>query len=176
MSKEEPVFPTISSPGASAKDPTPTRLHTVRILLSDSESHPMDDINKKGLGDVVLAAVPLQRIRAASQAQDDHSNTEDALQVEIAVYEAGIPRVWKIYGRVKFDPLSSDDPILLQQPANDLNLKKHLCNQYLRGEYEREYKRWDNHAKNLGLEIDSEFERWFEERLDDIGYRLQISG
>jgi hypothetical protein len=46
----------------------------------------------------------------------------------------------------------------------------------LRGEYEREYKTWENHAKNLGLEIDSEFERWFEERLDDIGDRLQISG
>lgn len=69
----------------------------------------MNDIRERALGDVVLAAVPLQ---------DYRTQTERAILVDLAVLEIGIERVRQAYGPVNFIPLSNDDPIILaQQPA-----------------------------------------------------------
>jgi hypothetical protein len=122
----------------------------------------MEDIAKNGLHDVVLAAVPLPRLRSESQAQDDHGNTNEAIQVDIAVCEAGMSRVREIYGTTSFVPLSSDDPVVSQQKAKDPTLKRLLCYQELHAAYLREYARLD-HARALEPVLE-----WFENCLDHM--------
>ncbi|KAF4764483.1 hypothetical protein HAV15_000111 [Penicillium sp. str.  len=50
----------------------------------------------------------------------------DAFLVDLAVLETGISRVLGKYGILRFVPLSSDDPIILQQPGEDIDSKKAL--------------------------------------------------
>ncbi|CAG8076626.1 unnamed protein product [Penicillium nalgiovense] len=75
----------------------------------------MKDIKRNGLDDVVIDAVPLQELGAQHQAQDDKGNTKNAFLVGLAALESGILRVRRKYRIVKFIPLSSDDPIVLQR-------------------------------------------------------------
>jgi hypothetical protein len=79
-------------------------------------------------------------------------------------------------GLQKFVPLSSDDPIILQQPAEDLDSKKALCYQQLHSKYLQEYAKRCNFAKVLGYEIHNVFKDWYEERLEDICNRLKKLG
>ncbi|OQE10066.1 hypothetical protein PENFLA_c096G07353 [Penicillium flavigenum] len=175
VSKEQPAFPAAPRPGVSAKVSAPIRLHTVRILLPDG-THPMEDIKGNGLGDVVLDAVPLQGLGAQHQAQDDHGNTKNELQVDLAVDESGILRVLMRYGVVKFIPLSSDDPIVLQQSATDPGLKKALCYQRLHSKYLQEYEKRHDLAEVLGYEIHNSLKDWYDNCLRDISRRLKQLG
>jgi hypothetical protein len=136
----------------------------------------MEDFKIKGLDDVVVDAVPLQELGAQRQAQNDQGNTKGAFQVDLAVLEAGTSRVWGKFGITKFVPLSSDDPIVLQQPAEDFDSKKALCYQHLHSKYLQEYAKRCNLAKVLGFEIHNVLKQWYEERLEDICNRLKTLG
>ncbi|CAG8148106.1 unnamed protein product [Penicillium nalgiovense] len=110
---------------------------------------------------------------------DDHGITgitEEASLVGLAVLETGISRVLGKYGITRFFPLSSDDPIILQQPAEDLGSKKALCYQQLHSKYRQEYAKRCNLAKVLGYEIHDVLKDWYEERLADICNRLTKLG
>ncbi|KAJ5971724.1 uncharacterized protein N7479_001642 [Penicillium vulpinum] len=144
MSKEQP---TSSVSGVPVEDPAPVS------LLVDCEfgSIPMDSNlwkKRKGLHDVVVDAVPLQELGT-----EDYGNTKDAFLVDLAVLEAGVTQVWGKYGIIKFIPLSSDDPIVLQQSAKDLDLKKALCYQHLRSKYVYKGNRTKELAAVLGYEM-----------------------
>ncbi|EKV11758.1 hypothetical protein PDIG_35420 [Penicillium digitatum PHI26] len=99
----------------------------------------MEDIKRKGLEDVVFDVIALQEIGGQYQACSDHGTTKESFPVDLAVLEAGITRVVGKYGILKFAPLRSDDPIILQQPAEDLESKKALCYQRLHSKYSHEY-------------------------------------
>lgn len=133
----------------------------------------MEDIKRKGLNDVVLDAIALQDLGAQHQA---HGITKEAFLVDLAVLEAGISRVLGKYGITKFVPLSSDDPIILQQTAEDLDSKKALCYQHLHFKYLQEYAKRCNLAEVLGYEIHDILKDWYEERLKDICNRLKKLG
>ncbi|KAJ5055231.1 hypothetical protein NUH16_010793 [Penicillium rubens] len=120
----------------------------------------MKDIKRNGLDDVVLDAIPLQGLGAQHQAQDDHGNTKNEFQVDLAVDESGILRVLMKYGVVKFIPLSSDDPIVLQQPTTDPDLKKALCYQHLHSKYLQEYGKKRDLAEVLGYEMHKYLKNW----------------
>ncbi|CAG7980666.1 unnamed protein product [Penicillium salamii] len=133
----------------------------------------MEDIKRNGLNDVVFDAIAHPEFGAQHQA---HDITKEAFLVDFAVLEAGISRVWGKYGITKFVPLSSDDPIILQQPAEDLDSKKALCYQHLHSKYLQEYAKRCNCAKVLGVEIHNVLKQWYEERLEDICNRLKKLG
>ncbi|KAI2719949.1 hypothetical protein CBS147318_3255 [Penicillium roqueforti] len=136
----------------------------------------MEDIKIKGLNDVVFGAVALQGLGAHHQAQDDHGITKELSLVDLAVLEIGISRVFGEYGNTKFVPLSSDDPIVLQQPAEDLDSKRALCYQHIHSKYLQEYAKKCNLAKVPGYEIHNILKDWYEERLEDICNRLRKLG
>ncbi|KOS37572.1 hypothetical protein ACN38_g11632 [Penicillium nordicum] len=176
MPKEQSTISAGSGSGVSAKHSASIRLHTVRIWFSPNGLQLKEDIKRKGLDDVVVDAVPLQKLGAKRQAQNGHDNTKGAFQVDLAVLEAGISRVWGKYGIMRFVPLSSDDPIVLQQPAEDFDSKKALCYQHLDSKYLQEYAKRSNLAKVLGLEMHNVLKQWYEERLEDICNRLKKLG
>lgn len=134
----------------------------------------MEDIKRKGLDDVVFDAIPLQELSA--QAQDDYGNTKDIFLVDLAVVEAGISRVWGKYGIIKFVPLSSDDPIVLQQSAKDPDLRKALCYQHIHSRYLQEYEKRQLLAAVLGYEIHQGLSDWYDDCLEDISNRLRKLG
>lgn len=136
----------------------------------------MKDIKRNGLDDVVVDAVPLQELGAQHQAQDEHDCTKNAFLVDLAVLESGILRVRRKYGIIKFIPLSSDDPIVLQQPATDPDLKKALCYQHLHSKYLQEYEKRRDLAAILGYEIHEGLNDWYNDSLQDIGNRLEKLG
>jgi hypothetical protein len=136
----------------------------------------MEDIKRKGLNDVVFDAIALQEPGAHHKTQGNHEFTKEASLVDLAVLETGISRVLGKYGITKFVPLSSDDPIILQQPAVDLDSKKALCYQHLHSKYLQEYAKRCNLAKVRGYEIHNILRDWYEERLEDICNRLRKLG
>ncbi|CAG8205327.1 unnamed protein product [Penicillium salamii] len=136
----------------------------------------MEDIKRKGLDDVVVDAVPLQELGAQRQAEDDHGNKTGAFQVDLAVLEAGITRVLGKYGIIKFVPLSNDDPIVLQQPTEDLDTKKALCYQRLHSLYSQEYLKRQHLAETLGFEMQELWRDWYDESLKNIGNNLKKRG
>ncbi|CAG7927808.1 unnamed protein product [Penicillium olsonii] len=171
ISKEQSVLMTASSSGVTAKGPVPQRLHTVRIWFPHAEIEIMEDIKNNGLDDVVLDAIVLQELGAKHRAHDDH-----AFLVDLAVLEAGISRVWGKYGIPRFIPLSIDDPIILNQPTNDLELKKALCYQRLYSKYLHEYGRRQGLAEVLGYKVPMSLKTWYEDTLKNIGSRLKKLG
>ncbi|CAG8007785.1 unnamed protein product [Penicillium salamii] len=176
MSKEQPILISSPSSGVPAKSPAPQRLHTVRIWFPHNGTTIMEDIKSKDLDDVVLDAIALQELSAMHRSQDDHGNTMDAFPADLAVLEAGISRVWGKYGIPKFVPLSSDDPIILEQPRKDLESKEGLCFQRLHSKYLYEYGRRQSLAKVLGYEMPVDLKNWYEDALQDIGKRLEKLG
>ncbi|CAP79200.1 Pc06g02070 [Penicillium rubens Wisconsin 54-1255] len=162
--------------GVSTRDSAPIRLHTVRILFSHDITQLMKDIKRNGLDDVVVDAVPLQELGAQHQAQDEHGCTKNAFLVDLAVLESGILRVRMKYGIIKFIPLSSDDPIVLQQPTTDPDLKKALCYQHLHSKYLQEYGKKRDLAEALGYEMHKYLKNWYDECLRDITRRLEQLG
>ena len=136
----------------------------------------MKDIKRNSLDDVVLDAVPLQELGAQHQVQDEHGNTKKAFLVDLAVLESGILRVRRKYGIIKFIPLSSDDPIVLQQPATDPDLKKALCYQRLHSKYLQEYRKRRDLAEVLGYEMHKCLKDWYDDCLRDITRRLEQLG
>jgi hypothetical protein len=136
----------------------------------------MEDIERKGLKDVVFDAVSFQELGYQHQPQDDHGITKEAFLVDLAVLEAGISRVLGKYGITRFVPLSSDDPIILQQPAEDLDSKRALCYQRLYSKYLQEYTKRCDLAKVLGYEIHNVLKDWYEECLEDICNRIKKLG
>ena len=136
----------------------------------------MKDIKRNGLEDVVVDAVPFQNLGAQHPAQDGHGNTKNAFPVDLAVLESGIVRVRRKYGIIKFIPLSSDDPIVLQQPATDPDLKKALCYQHLHSKYLQEYGKRRDLAEVLGYEMPKYLKNWYDDCLRDITSRLEQLG
>ncbi|KAJ5558932.1 hypothetical protein N7535_009195 [Penicillium sp. DV-2018c] len=134
--KGQPAFSPPPDSGLSAKISAPIRLHTVRIWFHPNGLTLMEDIKRRGLNDVVFDAIALQELGDQHQAQDDHGNTNEAFPVDLAVLEAGILRVRREYGIIKFVPLSSDDPIVLQQSVTDPNSKRSLCYQRVHSKYQ----------------------------------------
>ncbi|CAG8085464.1 unnamed protein product [Penicillium nalgiovense] len=152
-------------------------LHRLRCVFSDCIiTQLMKDIKRNGLDDVVLDAIPLQGLGAQHQAQDDHGNTKNEFQVNLAVDESDILRVLMKYGVVKFIPLSSDDPIVLQQPTTDPDLKKALCYQHLHSKYLQEYGKKRDLAEDLGYEMHEYLKNWYDGCLRDITRRLAQLG
>lgn len=143
----------------------------MRIWFPHAEIEIMEDIKNNGLDDVVLDAIVLQELGAKYRAHDDH-----AFLVDLAVLEAGISRVWGKYGIPRFIPLSIDDPIILNQPTNDLELKKALCYQRLYSKYLHEYGRRQGLAEVLGYKVPMSLKTWYEDTLKDIGSRLKKLG
>ncbi|KAJ5244916.1 hypothetical protein N7489_005012, partial [Penicillium chrysogenum] len=166
MSKEQPTFSTASVSAVPAKDSAPIRLHTVRIWFFPNGLQVMEDVKRKDLNDVVFDAIILQ----------DHGNTKDAFTVDLAVLEDGILRVRRKYGIINFIPLSSDDPMVLQQSATDTDSKKALCYRYLHSKYQQEYGKRRDLAAILGYEIHKGLNNWYNDSLQDIGNRLEKLG
>lgn len=136
----------------------------------------MEDIKRKGLEDVVLDAIALHDIGVQHQARDGHDNMKDAYLLDLAVLETGISRVWGKYGIPEFIPLSSDDPIILQQPVEDLDSKKALCYQRLHSKCLREYEKRQQLAEALGYVMQGNLRDWYDGYLQDIGGRLKKLG
>ncbi|CAG7948721.1 unnamed protein product [Penicillium salamii] len=176
MSREESILSAPSSSGVSAQGAVLQRLHTVRIWFPDNGTTIMEDVQSKGLDDVVVDAFVLQDLSARHQAQDYQGNTIDAFPADLAVRESGISRVWAKYGIPKFVPLSIDDPIVLNQPTKDLDQKQALCYQRLHSRYLHEYGRRQNLANVLGYEMPVDLEKWYQVSLQDIGSRLRRLG
>ncbi|CDM37276.1 unnamed protein product [Penicillium roqueforti FM164] len=103
----------------------------------------MEDIKRRGLDDMVFNAIALQELG------DQHK----AFLVDLTVLEVSISRVLGKYGITKFVPLSGDNPIILQQPVEDLNSKKALCYQHLHSKYLQEYTKRYKLGKVLGFKI-----------------------
>ncbi|KAJ5926368.1 hypothetical protein N7516_008141 [Penicillium verrucosum] len=135
MLEEQPAFSPPSNSGLSAKNSAPIRLYTVRIWFSPNGLTLMEDIKKKGLEDVVVDAIALQELDIQHQAHGDYRTTKEPFLVDLAVLETGIIRVVGKYRIMKFVPLGSDDPIISQQPAKDLDSKKALGYQHLYSKY-----------------------------------------
>ncbi|CAG8421939.1 unnamed protein product [Penicillium salamii] len=176
MGKEQAAFPIPSDSGLFTKDSAPIRLYTVRIWFPHNGLQLMEDIKRKGLEDVVFDAIALQEIGAQHQAWDGRGNTKDVSLVDLAVLETGISRVWGKYGIPNFLPFSSDDPIVLQQPAEDLDSKKALCYQRLHSKYLQEYAKRQQLAELLGYEMHKTLRDWYDGYLKDIGNRLRKLG
>ncbi|KAJ5264986.1 hypothetical protein N7505_007779 [Penicillium chrysogenum] len=174
--KGQPAFSPPPDSGLSAKISAPIRLHTVRIWFHPNGLTLMEDIKRRGLNDVVFDAIALQELGDQHQAQDDHGNTNEAFPVDLAVLEAGILRVRKEYGIIKFVPLSSDDPIVLQQSVTDPNSKRSLCYQRVHSKYQQEYEKRRDLADCLGYEIHRSLKDWYDDCLRDITRRLEQLG
>jgi hypothetical protein len=125
----------------------------------------MEDIKKNDLNDVVRDAIAHPEFGAQHQA---YGITKEAFLVDLAVVEAGISRVLRKYEVIKFVPLSSDDPMISQQPAEDLSSKRVLCYYYLHSKYRQEYEKRYKLAKARGCEIDNVLKDWYEELLEDL--------
>ncbi|KAJ5365187.1 hypothetical protein N7517_008073 [Penicillium concentricum] len=176
VSEEQPFCSPPSDFSLSAKNSVPIRLHTVRIWFHPNGLTPMEDFKKRGLNDVVFDAIALQELGEQHQAQDDHGSTNESFLVDLAVLEAGIIRVRREYGIIKFVPLSSDDPIVLQQSVTDPNSKKSLCYQRIHSKYQQEYERRRDLAECLGYEIHRSLKDWYDDCLRDITRRLEQLG
>ncbi|CAG8948368.1 unnamed protein product [Penicillium salamii] len=162
-------------PNSSASHSVSIRLYTVRVWFSPNGLLIKEDIKRKGLDDVVFDAIVLLEFSPQHSSQDSEI-TKPAVLVDLAVLETGISRVLGKYGIIRFDPLSSDDPIVLQQPAEDFDSKKALCYQHMHSKYLQEYAKRCNLAKVLGFEIHNVLNQWYEERLEDICNRLKKLG
>ena len=150
-------------------------MKTVRVWLPDSQLRPMDDIKANGLGDVVFEAISLGE--GYQRVPGDHSGPlKDAILVDLAVLDVGIPRVFNKYGTVDFFPLSDKDPIILAQERYDIESKKALAYQKIHARYLWEYKKRCRLAKMLGYELPEIRKAWFDERLRVIGDQLQGLG
>lgn len=143
----------------------------MRIWFPHSDIEIMEDVENKGLDDVVLDAIVLRELGARHEAQDDQ-----AYLVDLAVLEAGISRVRGNYCIPKFNPLSIKDPIILNQPPKDLESKKALCYQRLHSKYLHEYGRRQGLAEVLGYKVPMSLKTWYEDTLKDIGSRLKKLG
>ncbi|CDM34673.1 unnamed protein product [Penicillium roqueforti FM164] len=135
----------------------------------------MEDIKRKGLEDVVFDAIVLPDVSTQHPSQDPGITTS-AVLVDLAVFEIGISRVLGKYGILRFDPLSSDDPIVLQQPVEDLDSKKALCYQHLHFKYRQEYEKRQQLAEILGYQMQQILTDWYEACLQDIGKRFERLG
>ncbi|KAJ6019855.1 hypothetical protein N7499_003018 [Penicillium canescens] len=162
MSKEQVTLSGGSGSGVLARDSPPIRLH-----FPPNELTLMEDIKRRGLDDVVFDAIALQELGDQHQAQDDHGITHEAFLVDLAVLEVGISR---------FVPLSGDDPIILQQPVEDLDLKKALCYQRLHSKYSQEYVKRQRLTEILGVEMNKLWTDWYDDCLREIGNRFRKLG
>lgn len=124
---------------------------------------------------MVFDAIVLPEFSTQHPSQDS-GITKSAVLVDLAVLETGISRVLGKYGIIRFDPLSSDDPIVLQQPTEDLDSKKGLCYQRLHSLYSQEYLKRQHLAETLGFEMQELWRNWYDESLKNIGNRLQKCG
>ncbi|KAJ5481478.1 hypothetical protein N7475_000290 [Penicillium sp. IBT 31633x] len=176
MPKEQPTISAVSGPGFSARDSAPIRLRTVRVWFHPKGLELMEDIKRKGLKDVVFDAIALQDLGDQHQAQNGHNKMNDAFLVDLAVLETGISRVLGKYGILKFVPLSNDDPIIVQQPAEDLDSKKALCYQRLHSKYSQEYVKRQRLTKVLGIKMNKLWTDWYVDCLREIGNRLRKLG
>ncbi|CRL30933.1 unnamed protein product [Penicillium camemberti] len=172
-SKEQSTFSTTS---VSARDSAPIRLHTVRVWYSPKGLEPIEDIKKKGLEDVVFDTIALQELGTQHQAHGDHGTTKKAFLVDLAVLETGILRVLGKYGTLHLVPLSSDDPTISQQPAEDLDSKKALYYQRLHSKYSQEYVKRQRTCTVLGVEMSKLWTDWYDGCLREIGNRLRKLG
>ncbi|CAG8144627.1 unnamed protein product [Penicillium nalgiovense] len=181
MSKEQPAISTVSGPGFSARgfsarDSAPIRLRTVRVWFRPKGLGLMEDIKRKGLEDVVFDAIALQELGLQYQAQNGRYNMNDAFLVDLAVLETGITRVLGKYGVLKFVPLSNDDPIIVQQPAEDIDSKKALCYQRLHSIYSQEYVKKQRLTNVLGVKMNKLWTDWYDDCLREIGNHLRKLG
>lgn len=96
--------------------------------------------------------------------------------MDLAVLEVGISRVLGEYEITKFVPLSGDDPIILQQPVEDLDSKKALCYQHLHSKYLQEYAKRRRLTKVLNVEMNKLWTDWYDDCLREIGNRLRKLG
>ncbi|OQD72970.1 hypothetical protein PENANT_c220G08900 [Penicillium antarcticum] len=176
MLEEQPAFSPPSDSSLSAKNSVPIRLHAVRIWFPPNGLTLMEDIKRNGLNDVVFDAIALRELGDQHQAQDDHGITHEAFLVDLAVLETGIVRVLGKYGILNFVPLSSDDPIILQQPAEDLDSKKALCYQRLHSKYSQEYVKRQRLTKVLDFKMNKLWTDWYDDSLREIGNRLRKLG
>ena len=136
----------------------------------------MEDIKRRDLNDVVFDAIALQGLGDQHQAQDGRGITHEAFLVDLAVLEVGISRVLGEYEITKFVPLSGDDPIILQQPVEDLDSKKALCYQHLHSKYLQEYAKRRRLTKVLNVEMNKLWTDWYDDCLREIGNRLRKLG
>ncbi|KAJ5860642.1 uncharacterized protein N7529_007952, partial [Penicillium soppii] len=147
---------------------------TVRVWFPSNGVQIMEHIEIKGLKNIVIDAVPLPELSAQHQAQDDHRNM---MLVDLTVREDGISQVRGTYGIIELIPLSSDGPIVLDQSAEDRDLKKVLCYQGLYSRYWQEYELRRNSAAVSGNKIHDSLNDWYvgclkslERRREELGY------
>ncbi|KAJ5887376.1 hypothetical protein N7495_007417 [Penicillium taxi] len=176
MSEEQPAFSAPSDSGPVDKVSPLICLRTVRIWFPHNGLQLKEDIISKGLEDVIWDAIPLQELGAQHQARHGYGNRNDASLVEFAVLETGVPRVLEKYEIPNFLPLSSDDPMVLQQPVKDLESKKALCYQSLHSKYLQGYKKRQQLTGTLGYEMHKSLSDWYDGCLEDIGNRLKKLG
>ncbi|KAJ6119087.1 hypothetical protein N7471_013038 [Penicillium samsonianum] len=150
--------------------------YSLAFWFSPKGLEPIEDIKKKGLEDVVFDAIALQELGTQHQAHGDHGTTKKAFLVELAVLETGILRVLGKYGILDFVPLSSDDPTISQQPAEDLDSKKALYYQRLHSKYSQEYVKRQRACTVLGVEMSKLWTDWYDGCLREIGNRLRKLG
>ncbi|KAF9882999.1 hypothetical protein FE257_004339 [Aspergillus nanangensis] len=113
----------------------PSHLVTVRFCCPTYQSHPWEIIMARGLGDVVREVIILN--------QDDHINSQESTQVDLAVEPSGVLRVSQLCELVECQRWGDDDPIIQMQHKNDPRGKRigactHALQQYIKARRSRQ--------------------------------------
>lgn len=127
----------------------------------------MQDIQAKGLDDVVPMVVPLQS-----------ADPDGAILMDLAVFQHGVSRVLQSYGPLNFVPLSDNDPIMIAQTGDTLESKRANGYAYIHQIYLDEYTENCCLAKQLGYELSEPTTLWFNMSLrrfsDESGIVLSL--
>lgn len=116
----------------------------------------MQDIQDKGLDDVVPMAVPLQ-----SASGNRSADLNQAILMDLAVFQHGVSRVLQSYGPLDFIPLSDNDPIIMAQAGDTPESKRVSGYGYIHQVYLNEYTENCCLAKQLGYELSQPTALWF---------------
>ncbi|THC90372.1 hypothetical protein EYZ11_010173 [Aspergillus tanneri] len=92
------------------------RLAGIENQLSVLQPNPLVVILERGLGNVVREAIPLSL--------EEHINSQEWAQVDLAVDHRGVQRVGQVCELLKCQRFGDDDPVIRMQPGNDPHMKK----------------------------------------------------
>lgn len=127
----------------------------------------MASVRSKGLHEVVRAAVPLQDPNYRRVADDKTVHPDGAILVDLAVHEEGVRRVLRQYGPIGFVPMSDDNPVVLSQPGETMEVKQIA-------DYADILKRYSRYLHEDCVILSLMAKVWAAERLAGIGNQLSV--